>query len=109
MQVNGKIKVIGEVVEKGTFKSRDVVVTTEETYPQQISIQFVQDKCSVLDGYKVGESVEVSINLRGREWVDPAGVSKYFNTIQGWKINKVAGAVEAVVVSAAVPESDLPF
>ena len=109
MVVTGKIKVIGEVVEKGTFKSRDVVVTTEEQYPQQISIQFVQDKCSVLDGYKVGESVEVSINLRGREWVDPAGVSKYFNTIQGWKINKVAGATEAVVVSAAVPETDLPF
>ena len=108
MQVNGKIKVIGEVVEKGTFKSRDVVVTTEETYPQQISIQFVQDKCSVLDGYKVGESVEVSINLRGREWVDPAGVSKYFNTIQGWKINKVSGAVEAQV-SQAEEADPLPF
>ena len=108
MVVTGKIKVIGEVVEKGTFKSRDVVVTTEETYPQQISIQFVQDKCSVLDGYKVGESVEVSINLRGREWVDPAGVSKYFNTIQGWKINKVSGAVEAQVPQAE--EADpLPF
>jgi translation initiation factor IF-3 len=107
MQVNGKIKVIGEVVEKGTFKSRDVVVTTEEQYPQQISIQFVQDKCSVLDGYKVGESVEVSINLRGREWVDPAGVSKYFNTIQGWKINKVAETQQAPQTEEA--NSDLPF
>ena len=109
MQVNGKIKVIGEVVEKGTFKSRDVVVTTEEQYPQQISIQFVQDKCSVLDGYKVGESVEVSINLRGREWVDPAGVSKYFNTIQGWKINKVSGAVEAQAAPQAEEADPLPF
>ena len=109
MQVNGKIKVIGEVVEKGTFKSRDVVVTTEEQYPQQISIQFVQDKCSVLDGYKIGESVEVSINLRGREWVDPAGVSKYFNTIQGWKINKVAGAVETQQPPQADEVDPLPF
>ena len=109
MVVTGKIKVIGEVVEKGTFKSRDVVVTTEEQYPQQISIQFVQDKCSVLDGYKIGESVEVSINLRGREWVDPAGVSKYFNTIQGWKINKVAGAVEAPQAVQTEEADPLPF
>lgn len=107
MQVNGIIKVIGEVKENGTFKSRDVVVTTEEQYPQQISIQFVQDKCSVLDGYKVGESVEVSINLRGRLWTDPQGVDKYFNTIQGWKINKVAGAVEAP--QSEVEEDELPY
>jgi hypothetical protein len=89
MVVSGKIKVIQEVEEKGTFKSRNVVVTTEEQYPQHISIQFVQDKCSILDSYAVGQSVEVSINLRGREWIDPQGVAKYFNTIQGWKINKV--------------------
>ena len=107
MQVNGIIKVIGEVKENGTFKSRDVVVTTEEQYPQQISIQFVQDKCSVLDGYKVGESVEVSINIRGRLWTDHQGVDKYFNTIQGWKINKVAGAVEAP--QSEVEEDELPY
>ena len=109
MVVSGKIKVIGEVKENGTFKSRDVVVTTEEQYPQQISIQFVQDKCSVLDGCKIGESVDVSINLRGREWVDPAGVSKYFNTIQGWKINKVAVSTESQSPQTEEPVSDLPF
>jgi hypothetical protein len=107
MQVSGKIKVIQEVEEKGTFKSRNIVVTTEEQYPQHIAIQFVQDKCSILDSYAVGQSVEVSINLRGREWVDPQGVSKYFNTIQGWKINKVSDA--PVAETAPVAESDLPF
>jgi hypothetical protein len=95
MVVSGKIKVIQEVEEKGTFKSRNVVVTTEEQYPQHIAIQFVQDKCSILDSYAVGQSVEVSINLRGREWLDPQGVAKYFNTIQGWKINKVGDAPAA--------------
>ena len=107
MVVSGKIKVIQEVEEKGTFKSRNVVVTTEEQYPQHIAIQFVQDKCSVLDGYAVGQSVEVSINLRGREWIDPQGVSKYFNTIQGWKINKVGDA--SVVETAPVSTDEPPF
>jgi len=107
MVVSGKIKVIQEVEEKGTFKSRNVVVTTEEQYPQHIAIQFVQDKCSILDSYAVGQSVEVSINLRGREWIDPQGVAKYFNTIQGWKINKVGDA--PVVENAQEPVSDLPF
>lgn len=88
MEVVGKIKVIESVVEKGTFKSRNVIVTTEEQYPQHISVQFVQDKIDLLNGFQVGEPVKVDINLRGREWINPQGESVYFNTIQGWRIKK---------------------
>ena len=104
MEVVGKIKVIESVIEKGTFKSRNVIVTTDEQYPQQIAVQFVQDKCDILDKYKVGQNVKVSINLRGREWVDPQGVSKYFNTIQGWRIEKVEG-----VETADLPRAEEVF
>jgi translation initiation factor IF-3 len=86
MEVAGKIKAIQKVVEKGTFKSQNVILTTDEQYPQHITVQFVQDKCDFLNNYKVGQEVKVSINLRGREWVNPQGESVYFNTIQGWKI-----------------------
>jgi translation initiation factor IF-3 len=86
MEVVGIIKQVQEVTEKGTFKSRNVVVTTEEQYPQHISVQFVQDKVGLLDTFTEGQKVKVSINLRGREWVNPQGESVYFNTIQGWKI-----------------------
>lgn len=86
MEVVGIIKQFQEVTEKGTFKSRNVVVTTEEQYPQHISVQFVQDKVGLLDTFTEGQKVKVSINLRGREWVNPQGESVYFNTIQGWKI-----------------------
>jgi len=90
MEVTGKIKVVEQTKEIGTggFKKRDVVVTTDETYPQHILIQFVQDKCDSLDNYKVGESVVIGINLRGREWTNPQGETVYFNTIQGWRIVK---------------------
>lgn len=110
MEVTGKIRSIGQTQEIGDkgFKKRDVVVTTEEQYPQHISIQFVQDKTSLLDNLKVGDDVKVSINLRGREWVNPQGETVYFNTIQGWKIEK-----EEISQSDDVPtqeaNDDIPF
>jgi len=91
MEVTGKIKMIGETVDVGSsgFQKRDCVVTTDEQYPQHILVQFVQDKCNLLTGFNVGENVVIGINLRGREWTNPQGETVYFNTIQGWKINKV--------------------
>lgn len=91
MEVTGKVKMIEQTKEVGSsgFRKRDVVVTTDEQYPQHISVQFVQDKCDLLDAYKVGDTVKVDINLRGREWTNPQGETVYFNTIQGWRIGKV--------------------
>lgn len=91
MEVKGKIKFIGstqQVSEK--FSKREIVVTTDEQFPQHISIEFNQDKCAILDKYSVGDDVEVGINLKGREWTNPQGEVKYFNSIQGWNIKKEA-------------------
>ena len=92
MEVTGKIKMIDQTKEVGSggFKKRDIVVTTDEQYPQHILVQFVQDKCDLLNGFQVGEPVKIDINLRGREWTNPQGEIVYFNTIQGWRIGKVA-------------------
>lgn len=89
MEIKGKVKFIGETTDVGTsgFQKRDLVVTTEEQYPQHILINFVQDKCNLLTPLVVGNEVTVSVNLRGREWTSPQGEVKYFNEIQGWKIN----------------------
>ena len=93
MNVIGKIKVLNETqVVSASFKKRELVVTTDEQYPQFIQIEFAQDKCDLLNGYKVGDSVDISINLRGREWTNPQGEVKYFNQIQGWRIQKAYGA-----------------
>ena len=90
MEVTGKIRVINEAQQVSpTFKKREVVVSTEEQYPQHILINFVQDKCDLLNNFKPGEAVKVSINLRGREWINPQGETKYFNDIQGWRIERV--------------------
>ena len=117
MEVTGKIKVIGETQTFGAkgFKKRELVVTTEEQYPQTIMVEFVQDKCELVDKYKVGSSVKVSINLRGREWVNPQGETKYFNSIQGWRIEAEMEAAKVIDATfEPAPElnddlDDLPF
>ena len=94
MEVTGKIKMIGEAknVGTGSFLKRELVVTTDEQYPQHILVEFVQDKCDLLNNYQVGEAVKVGINIKGREWADPQGVIKYFNAIQGWRVERLAAA-----------------
>lgn len=90
MEVSGKVKVVGDVQQVSpTFKKRELVVTTDEQYPQSIMIEFVQDKSDLLNTIAVGENVKVSINLGGREWVNPQGETKYFNSIKGWRIEKI--------------------
>ena len=112
MDIQGKIKLIDITKEVGTsgFKKRDIVVTTDEQYPQDILVQFVQDKCEILDKFKVGESVTISYNLRGRMWTDPTGKEVYFNTIQGWLIKHDATTPtpEAVPVAQFAPTTKQP-
>jgi len=87
MEVTGTIKAIEQAQTFGTFTKRNVIVTTDEQYPQTLSIEFVQDKCSLLDKFAVGKGVKIGVNLRGREWTNPQGEVKYFNSIQGWRID----------------------
>ena len=87
----GKIKVINDTQEiSEKFKKREFVVTdTSSMYPQDVMFQSVQDKCAILDGFSEEDEVEVSFNLRGREWTSPDGVVKYFNTLDAWRIEKM--------------------
>lgn len=88
MVVSGKVKSVGSTQQvSASFKKRELVVSTEEQYPQHILIEFAQDKCDLLNNLQVGQQVNVSINLKGREWTNPQGEVKYFNSIQGWQIN----------------------
>jgi len=96
MEVSGKIKWLDETKTYGNngFRKREVVVTTEEQYPQHILVEFVQDKCDLINSFQLGQNVKIGINLRGREWVNPQGETKYFNSVQGWRIEAV-GTAEA--------------
>ena len=91
MEIQGRIKTIfaPETVGQNGFQKRDLVITTDGQYPQDIIIQFQQDNCAVLDRFQVGQIVKIHFNLQGREWTSPQGEVKYFNTVVGWKIEVV--------------------
>ena len=97
MEILGKIKLIGETKTFGAngFQKREMVVTTEEQYPQHIMREFVQVKAGLMNAFAVGEPVKIGINIRGREWQSPQGETKYFNSIAGWRIEKAGAAAPA--------------
>jgi hypothetical protein len=119
MEIIGNIKVLNETQNLGSngFRKRELVITTEEQYPQHILVEFIQDKCDLLNDYKVGQNVKIDINLRGREWISPEGVAKYFNAIQGWRITLLesqeatSGKLPEVTPTSFLDdeEDDLPF
>lgn len=94
MEVEGKVKEIFETKEYGSngFQKREMVVTTQEQYPQHLLIEFVQDKTGLLDNFKKGQMVKIGINLRGREWINPEGKAVYFNSLNGWRIEALQAA-----------------
>jgi len=91
MNLEGTIKEIFETKEFGSngFTKREMVLTTGDKYPQPILIEFTKARCSLLDNYAVGQKVNISINILGKEWVSPQGDIKYFTSINGWRIEAV--------------------
>lgn len=130
-QLTGKLKKIDPIVQVSEkFSKREFVITDESSqYPQDIIFQSVQDKCTLLDAFKLGDVVQVSFNLRGREWTSPTNEVKYFNTLEAWRIeggqaqtSAPAPAAQTNTAPAAAPvaqpqntmvsstdDDDLPF
>lgn len=92
MQVHGQITTIN-LTEKVSerFSKREFVLTTDQStpYPQTILFELQQDKCDIIDAYNVGQEVSVDFNLKGRQWTNPQGEVKTFNTLSAWKIQPV--------------------
>ena len=123
MEISGKIKWIDEVRTYGSngFRKKELVITTQEQYPQNILIEFTQEKCELLDKYEIDDNIKIGINIRGREWINPEGQTKYFNSIQGWRIEKteipdIENKPESFIINNESPpqdvneeEDDLPF
>jgi hypothetical protein len=98
----GNTEVVGSA---GTFKKRLLVVKTNEQYPQEVPIDFVQDKCEVLDKYAIGQAVKVGINIRGNSYN-----GKWYCSLNGWKIDKDNPIVNNTTVeNSKITESSKGF
>ena len=88
MEIKGVIKRIGQKVSiSEKFEKLDFVIEElENKYPQDIKIQLVNDKISLIDRFKVGDKVEISFNIKGKEF-EKNGEMLLFNNIEAWKID----------------------
>lgn len=114
-KLKGELKVINDSVQvSDSFKKREfVVIDASGQYAQTILFQTVQDRCEVLDNFKVGDSVEVTFFLRGREWTNPkTNEVRFFNSLDACKIEPL-GAEQAPTAEQMGDDSeelgDLPF
>lgn len=97
MNATGKLHIIydtKQITER--FQKREFVVELADNpkYPQFVIFQLTGDRCANLDGFNVGDEVNVDFSLRGREWTSPKGEVKYFNSLDVWTIEHAGGAYQ---------------
>lgn len=104
--IKGAIKLINPIkVISDKFSVREFVVTTPDAkYPQDILFQTINDKMDVLESLGVGQQVEVSYNLRGREFN-----GRYYNTLDAWKIEVTGSKPSQASTQPIELDDDLPF
>ncbi len=114
--LTGKIKLIQDPMtfDSGFTKREMVVIVEDGKYPQEINLEFVQDKISLLDNLQPGQEVTVTFDIRGREYN-----GRYFNNLQGWKISSPGDQPEYLpgdqysapsgAAQAEIEDDDIPF
>lgn len=109
MEVTGTLKVKFDTQKvSDRFQKREFVLSTDLStpYPQHVSFQVTQDKCTMLDQFSEGDELKVQFNLRGREWNGPQGI-KYFNTLEAWRIEKVGSGSATTQNSGSQKSGDV--
>jgi single-strand DNA-binding protein len=104
-EIIGKIKQIGETqtFNKG-FTKRELVIITEDKFPQDIAIDATQEKIELLSAFQVGERVKVSFDIRGREYN-----GRHFVNLTLWKIQKAAKAGDDNDATGYMPEDTTDY
>ena len=121
MNVRGKLFEIHDTTKVSeSFRKREFVIEYKENpqYPEYLKFELIQDKCDLLNNFKVGSLVEVYFNLKGRQWTNPKGEKVYFNSLQAWRLEPIAGNDEGQAeyqpplgddLSSFTEEDELPF
>jgi single-strand DNA-binding protein len=108
IELQCKIKEIKPVETFGSgFQKRVVIVeevNPDEMYPQTLPIEFIKDKCALLDQFKVGGNCTIALNLRGSEYK-----GRHFVNLVGWKIYaRASDERRAELDAASEPSGELP-
>lgn len=109
MKITGKLIQVTDVQQiSNTFKKRSFVIEYIENpqYPEYISFDLIQDRCSIIESFKIDNEIEVSFNLKGRKWINPEGFKKYFNSLHAWKIEMISNKYQKNTENTFKSESE---
>ncbi|MCP3684809.1 MAG: DUF3127 domain-containing protein [bacterium] len=97
-ELSGKVKVIQDPQTFSSgFSKRELVVSVEDgNYTQDINFEFLKEKADLLNDLAAGDEVNVSFNIRGREYN-----GRYFNNLTAWRLEKIANQAQAPATSTA--------
>jgi hypothetical protein len=124
MNIKGKILEVKDTVQvTESFKKREFILEYADNpqYPEFVKFELIQDRCDLLDDFKVDQEVDVHFNIKGRKWTDPQGEVKYFNSLQAWRLDPASAAENASAADPGtleepawlnaddVDDDDLPF
>jgi hypothetical protein len=89
------MEIVGQIIFKDEekiinekFKKREFVIQTNEQYPQELLIELHNDKTNLLRDWRQDDWVKVSVNLRGRGFMDKNNNQRWNNQLVCWKIEK---------------------
>ena len=88
-QAQGKLAVVFDIKKiSERFQKRDLVIEILENpdYPQHVTFQLSGDRCGLVDSFNIGDELKISFNLKGNKWTSPDGSTKFFNSLDIWKI-----------------------
>ena len=91
--IQGKLhEIFDEQQVSEKFRKREFVLEYPDgSYTQFIKFQLTQDKCSLLDQYKVGDDVKVAFNLSGKPFTKN-GTTMYFTNLSAWRLEPANGS-----------------
>jgi len=98
LKASGTLHLINETQQiSARFQKREFVVELADNprYPQLVQFQLTGDRCANLDGFKVGDRVDLDFSLRGREWRSPRGEIKFFNSLDVWTLEHAGASADA--------------
>ncbi len=122
IKITGKLHAIFDTKQvTDRFQKREFVVELADNsrYPQFVMFQLTGDRCDKIQGFAVGDELNIDFSLRGREWTSPQGEVKFFNSLDVWEVERVGDAPPADQDRPPLPdeappeadqyEDDVPF
>ena len=87
--IKGEVVFVDEVREYGAngFRKHQVVVETGDgKWANPIPVEFIKDSIDLSQNLQKGQKVTIAARLNGREWQGKDGITKWFTSVSGYKI-----------------------